>query len=54
MTPDSTTQTPDLVSRMQQVEALIRRIENLDDPSARASAVELVQALMEFHGIRRL
>ena len=37
-------------SRMQQVEGLIRKIENLPDPEARASTVELVQALMEFHG----
>src|ERR1051326_5458159 len=50
MTPDSRLQTPGLTSRMQQVEALVRRIESLPDPEARASAVELVQALMEFHG----
>lgn len=37
-------------NRMQQVEALIRRIEDLPDADARASALELVQALMEFHG----
>jgi Fe-S cluster biogenesis protein NfuA len=35
---------------MQQVEALVRKMEGLPDPEARASAVELVQALMEFHG----
>ena len=35
---------------MQQVEGLIRKIENLPDAEARASAVELVQALMDFHG----
>jgi Fe-S cluster biogenesis protein NfuA len=35
---------------MQQVEALVRRIESLPDPEARASAVELVRSLMEFHG----
>jgi Fe-S cluster biogenesis protein NfuA/nitrite reductase/ring-hydroxylating ferredoxin subunit len=35
---------------MEQVEGLIRRIENLPDPAARATALELVQALMEFHG----
>jgi Fe-S cluster biogenesis protein NfuA/nitrite reductase/ring-hydroxylating ferredoxin subunit len=37
-------------TRMQQVEGLIHRIENLPDQEARAAAVELVQALMEFHG----
>lgn len=36
--------------RMQQVEGLIRKIEDLSDPEARASATALVQALMEFHG----
>ena len=36
--------------RMQQVEGLIRKIENLPDPEARATAVELVQSLMDFHG----
>src|ERR1043165_10082811 len=36
--------------RMQQVEGLIRKIENLPDAEGRASAVELVQALMDFHG----
>ncbi len=35
---------------MQQVESLIRKIENLSDPEARAVAVELMQALMDFHG----
>jgi Fe-S cluster biogenesis protein NfuA/nitrite reductase/ring-hydroxylating ferredoxin subunit len=40
----------DFQQRMQQVEGLIRKIENLPDPTARASAVELVQALMDFHG----
>lgn len=35
---------------MEQVEGLIRRIENLPDATARATALELVQALMEFHG----
>jgi Fe-S cluster biogenesis protein NfuA len=33
-----------------QIEELIRRIENLPDPAARSSAIELVTALMEFHG----
>lgn len=35
---------------MEQIEGLIHKIENLPDPEARASAVALVQALMEFHG----
>lgn len=35
---------------MQQVEGLIRKIENLPDVEARASALELVQSLMDFHG----
>jgi Fe-S cluster biogenesis protein NfuA/nitrite reductase/ring-hydroxylating ferredoxin subunit len=35
---------------MEQVESLIRKIESLPDPAARNSAIELVQALMEFHG----
>jgi Fe-S cluster biogenesis protein NfuA/nitrite reductase/ring-hydroxylating ferredoxin subunit len=40
----------DFVSRMQQVEGLIRKIENVPDAEARASALELVQSLMDFHG----
>lgn len=36
--------------RMQQIEGLIRNIENLPDATARTSALELVQTLMEFHG----
>jgi len=39
-----------LPQSMEQIEGLIRTIENLPDPAARASAVALVQALMEFHG----
>lgn len=35
---------------MQKVEELIRKIENLTDPEARAAAVELMQSLMDFHG----
>ncbi len=35
---------------MEQIEGLIRKIENLPDPEARTSAKALVQALMEFHG----
>jgi Fe-S cluster biogenesis protein NfuA/nitrite reductase/ring-hydroxylating ferredoxin subunit len=46
----------DFLSRMQQVEGLIRKIENLPDAEARASALELVQSLMDFHsaGLDRL
>jgi Fe-S cluster biogenesis protein NfuA/nitrite reductase/ring-hydroxylating ferredoxin subunit len=40
----------DVQKRMQQVEGLIRKIDGLPDPEARASAIELVQALMDFHG----
>jgi Fe-S cluster biogenesis protein NfuA/nitrite reductase/ring-hydroxylating ferredoxin subunit len=35
---------------MEQVEGLIRKIESLPDPVARTTSLELVQALMEFHG----
>jgi Fe-S cluster biogenesis protein NfuA/nitrite reductase/ring-hydroxylating ferredoxin subunit len=35
---------------MEQIEGLIRKIENLSDPEARETAVALLQALMEFHG----
>ena len=35
---------------MQEVEGLIRKIEALPDPEARAAAVELMQSLMDFHG----
>lgn len=35
---------------MQKVEELIRKIESLSDPEARAAAVELMQSLMDFHG----
>jgi Fe-S cluster biogenesis protein NfuA len=35
---------------MQEVEALVRRIESLGDPEARAAAVELMRALLDFHG----
>jgi Fe-S cluster biogenesis protein NfuA len=50
MTPDSRLQTPDSPARIAQIEGLIQKIENLPDAEARASAVALVQALMEFHG----
>ncbi len=35
---------------LKQVESLIEKIEALPDPEARASAIALVQALMDFHG----
>ena len=35
---------------MEKIEGLIRKIETLPDPEARASAVALIQALLEFHG----
>ena len=35
---------------MEQIEGLIRKIEALPDPEARATMLALVQALMEFHG----
>lgn len=35
---------------MQRIEELIRQIEGMADPNARAAAVELVRSLMEFHG----
>lgn len=47
MTPDSRLQTSDSFAR---VEGLIQKIEKLPDAEARASAIALVQALMEFHG----
>ena len=40
----------DLPQSMEQIEGLIRKVENLPDPEARASALALMQALMEFHG----
>ena len=35
---------------IQRIEELVQTIENLPDPKARATAVALVQALMDFHG----
>ncbi|HEX7335342.1 MAG TPA: DUF5947 family protein [Pyrinomonadaceae bacterium] len=35
---------------IEKIEGLVRAVEELPDPSARASALELVQALMDFHG----
>jgi Fe-S cluster biogenesis protein NfuA len=40
----------DTVSGMQRVEGLVRKIESLPDPEARAVAVELMQSLLDFHG----
>jgi Fe-S cluster biogenesis protein NfuA/nitrite reductase/ring-hydroxylating ferredoxin subunit len=39
-----------LPQSMEQVEGLIRKIESLPDPVARTTSLELVSALMEFHG----
>ncbi len=50
MTSDSRLQTSDLVSGMQRIEGLVRKIESLSDPEARESALELMQSLMDFHG----
>jgi Fe-S cluster biogenesis protein NfuA len=35
---------------IEQIEGLVDKIENLPDPEARASALALVEALMDFHG----
>jgi Fe-S cluster biogenesis protein NfuA len=42
--------------RLQRIEGLVRAIESAGDPNARASAVELMQSLMEIHaaGIERM
>ena len=40
----------DPLSKMGRIEALIRQIEALPDQAARSSAIELMSALMEFHG----
>jgi Fe-S cluster biogenesis protein NfuA/nitrite reductase/ring-hydroxylating ferredoxin subunit len=50
MTQDSRLATKQVVTSMDHIEGLIRKIESLADPAARTSAVALVQALMEFHG----
>ncbi|MGI8918507.1 MAG: NifU family protein [Pyrinomonadaceae bacterium] len=39
-----------LQQRMQRVEELVRKIESLPDETAKSSALELMQSLMEFHG----
>lgn len=36
--------------RIQKIEALVRKIESLADPDARASALELFQLVMDLHG----
>jgi Fe-S cluster biogenesis protein NfuA/nitrite reductase/ring-hydroxylating ferredoxin subunit len=40
----------ELQQGMQRIEGLVRKIESLPDPDARQSALELMQALMDFHG----
>src|ERR1043165_2508028 len=40
----------DVRQGMQQIEGLIRKIENLPDAEARESALALMQSLMDFHG----
>jgi Fe-S cluster biogenesis protein NfuA/nitrite reductase/ring-hydroxylating ferredoxin subunit len=35
---------------MEKIEGLVRKVESLTDPEARASAIGLLRALMEFHG----
>ncbi len=44
MTKDS--QTPDLA----RIEGLIRQVDTLADPAARSTTLELLQAIMDFHG----
>ena len=39
-----------MAQSIEKIEGLIRTIENVPDPTVRASAIALVQALMEFHG----
>jgi Fe-S cluster biogenesis protein NfuA len=36
--------------RIQRVEGLVRKVESLSDPDARASAIELMQSVMDLHG----
>jgi len=36
--------------RTQRIEGLVRKVENLSDPEARASAIELMQSVMDLHG----
>ena len=40
----------DLTNQMERVDELVQEIENWSDPNLRSKAVELVQALMDFHG----
>ncbi len=44
------TKTADLENQMQRVDELVQEIETWADPNLRSKAVELVQALMDFHG----
>ena len=39
-----------MAQSIEKIEELIKTIEGLPDPEARASALALVQALMDFHG----
>jgi Fe-S cluster biogenesis protein NfuA/nitrite reductase/ring-hydroxylating ferredoxin subunit len=42
----------EIVARgIERIEGLISKIEKLPDPAVRASTIELVQAIMEFHGV---
>jgi Fe-S cluster biogenesis protein NfuA len=45
-TPD-----PDFTSKLQRLEALVQQAERLPDPAARSQARELVQALLDLHGV---
>ena len=38
------------MSALEKIEELVRKVESLPDPEARASALALIQALMDFHG----
>ena len=40
----------DIQNQLKSIEALVHRIEKADDPTMAATARELVQLLMEFHG----
>jgi len=49
-TPGSVHQDASFGQRMQRIETLVQEMEALDNPVARAGAVELVQAILELHG----
>jgi|HubBroStandDraft_6_1064221.scaffolds.fasta_scaffold29282_3 Fe-S cluster biogenesis protein NfuA/nitrite reductase/ring-hydroxylating ferredoxin subunit len=42
--------TKEVQNKLQSIEALVLRIENVPDPAVKATAKELVQSLMELHG----